>query len=75
MIKLKDILKESYVTGVSDTDIIAATIIGEAGGESYEGMQAVKNVLQNRAVKKGTIIAREALRPKQFSMWNKQLAE
>ena len=71
MIKLKDILKESYVTGVSNTDIIAATIIGEAGGESYEGMQAVKNVLQNRAVKKGTIIAREALRPKQFSMWNK----
>ena len=70
MIKLKNILNESYVLGVSDIDIIAATIVGEAGGEGYEGMQAVKNVLQNRADKKGTIPAREALRPKQFSMWD-----
>ena len=71
MIKLKNILTESYVPGVSDIDIIAATIIGEAGGEGYKGMAAVKNVLQNRADKKSTIPAREALRPKQFSMWNK----
>jgi hypothetical protein len=70
MIKLKNILNESYITGVSDIDVIAATIIGEAGGEGYEGMQAVKNVLQNRADNKGTIPARESLRPKQFSMWN-----
>lgn len=70
MIKLKDILNESYVPGVSDIDIIAATIIGEAGGEGYKGMQAVKNVLQNRADKKSTIPAREALRPRQFSMWD-----
>ncbi len=74
MIKLKDILNESYVPGVSDIDIIAATIIGEAGGEGYKGMTAVKNVLQNRADKKSTIPAREALRPKQFSMWNKATA-
>ena len=34
-------------------------------------MQAVKNVLQNRADKKSTIPARESLRPSAFSMWNK----
>ena len=70
MIKLKNILTESYVADISDIDIIAATIVGEAGGEGYRGMTAVKNVLQNRADKKSTIPAREALRPKQFSMWN-----
>lgn len=74
MIRLKDILNESYVSGVSDIDIVAATIVGEAGGEGYEGMQAVKNVLQNRADKKGTIAARESLRPRQFSMWDKATA-
>ena len=74
MIKLKDILNESYISGILDTDIVAATIIGEAGGESYEGMQAIKNVLQNRANNKGTTLAGEALRPKQFSMWNKATA-
>ena len=70
MIKLKNILTKSYVADISDIDIIAATIVGEAGGEGYKGMQAVKNVLQNRADKKSTIPAREALRPKQFSMWD-----
>ena len=74
MIKLKDILNETYVSNISDTDIVAATIVGEAGGESYEGMQAIKNVLQNRANKRGTSLAGEALRPKQFSMWNKATA-
>jgi N-acetylmuramoyl-L-alanine amidase len=71
MIKLKNILSETYIPTVSDVDIIAATIVGEAGGEGYTGMQAIKNVLQNRAKKKGTSPAQEAIRPKQFSMWNK----
>lgn len=61
---------QSYIKGVSNHDIIAATIIGEAGGESKEGMIAVKNVLSNRAKSRGSSIAGEALRPKQFSMWN-----
>jgi len=34
-------------------------------------MHAVKNVLQNRAIKRASNEAGEALRPKQFSMWNK----
>jgi spore germination cell wall hydrolase CwlJ-like protein len=33
------------------TEIIAATIIGEAGGEGYVGMQAVADVIMNRAVR------------------------
>ena len=74
MLKLKNILFETYVPGISDTDIVASTIVGEAGGESYNGMQAIKNVLQNRANKRGTSLAGEALRPKQFSMWNKATA-
>lgn len=53
-------------------DIIAATIVDEAGGEKdYErGMQAVLNVILKRS--KGDIrgAAKECLRPKQFSGWN-----
>lgn len=71
MILLKNILNESYISNISDIDVVAATIIGEAGGEGNDGMKAVKNVLQNRASKRGTSLAGEALRPKQFSMWNK----
>ena len=76
MIKLKDILTESYLPciSISDDDVIAATIIGEAGGEGMDGMKAVKSVLQNRADARGSSIAGEALRPKQFSMWNKATA-
>lgn len=53
-------------------DIIAATLVDEAGGEknSLEGMHAVLNVIMNRA--KGNIrqAAIECLKPKQFSGWN-----
>lgn len=44
--------KETYISGVNDSEIIAATLIGEAGGEGNEGMIAVKNVLENRSSKK-----------------------
>ncbi len=60
----------SYISDIKDDEVVAATIIGEAGGEKYSGMVAVKNVLDNRAKKKNTSAAGEALRPKQFSMWN-----
>ena len=60
----------SYISEIKDEDIIAATIIGEAGGEDYSGMLAIKNVLDNRAKSKNTSAAGEAIRPKQFSMWN-----
>ena len=64
----------AYVSGVSDEDIVAATLVGEAGAEGTRGMQAIRNVLDNRAKKKNTSAAREAIRPKQFSMWNKATA-
>ena len=51
-------------------NIIATTLILEAGGEGVKGMQAVANVLQNRAKAKGTTPSREALINRQFSMWN-----
>lgn len=54
-------------------DIIAATLVDEAGGEknAEQGMHAVLNVIMNRVkgdIRKG---AMECLRPKQFSGWNK----
>jgi 1,2-phenylacetyl-CoA epoxidase PaaB subunit len=54
-------------------DVIAATIVDEAGGEknAYEGMQAVLNVIMNRVngdVRKAAI---QCLKPYQFSGWNK----
>ena len=60
----------AYISGVSNLEIVAATLIGEAGGEIKDGMKAVKNVLVNREKKRGKGVAAEALRPKQFSMWN-----
>ena len=56
---------------------IVCTLIGEAGGESdaYKGMQAVANVLKNRAdndfMGYGSSVEKQALANKQFSMWNK----
>ena len=56
---------------------IVCTLIGEAGGESntYKSMQAVANVLQNRAKNDfmgfGTTPEKQALANRQFSMWNR----
>lgn len=50
--------------------ILATTLVGEAGGEGYEAMKAVANVLKNRGKDKGKSPAEIALEPKQFSMWN-----
>jgi N-acetylmuramoyl-L-alanine amidase len=51
-------------------NIIATTLVLEAGGEGAKGMQAIANVLQNRAKARGTTPSKEALRNMQFSMWN-----
>jgi spore germination cell wall hydrolase CwlJ-like protein len=56
---------------------IVCTLLGEAGGESdpYKSMQAVANVLKNRAdnnfMNNGSSVESQALANKQFSMWNK----
>lgn len=51
--------------------VVVATLWGEARGEGETGMQAVLNVIMNRA--KGDInkAGKLCLSPKQFSMWNK----
>lgn len=51
-------------------NIIATTLVLEAGGEGDKGILAIANVLHNRAKKRGTTPAQEALRHYQFSMWN-----
>lgn len=61
---------KTYLPNIKDTEIVAATLIGEAGGEGKDGMHAIKNILDNRANDKGTSAAGEAIRPKQFSMWD-----
>ena len=61
----------------TDEKILVCTLLGEAGGESdaTKGMQAVANVLQNRAEKnhlnKGKKPSEQALARSQFSMWNR----
>jgi spore germination cell wall hydrolase CwlJ-like protein len=53
---------------VSQTEVVAATLIMEAGGEGRQGMEAVREVIANRAKNKSEIIV--CLAPKQFSCWN-----
>ena len=55
---------------VTNAMIVAVTLYGEAGHEGHQGLQAVMNVIMNRAkgdFKKAKDIV---LSPKQFSMWN-----
>jgi hypothetical protein len=53
-------------------DIIAATLVDEAGGEkdAERGMTAVMNVLMKRAKGNFRQAGAECLKPKQFSGWN-----
>jgi hypothetical protein len=51
-------------------EIVAATLIGEAGGEGDEGMQAIMNVIMNRATNDFTHASAVCLKKSQFSMWN-----
>ena len=59
-----------------DEKIVVCTLLGEAGGETdpAKGMQAVANVLKNRAetnhYKYGSTPVSQALADYQFSMWN-----
>ena len=60
----------------TDDDVIVATIILEAGGEYDKGaMEAVYEVIHNRAARRGTQYSDECLRKWQFSCWNDISAE
>lgn len=54
----------------NDIDIVAACLIGEAGGEGSKGMQAVMNVISNRAKGRAEAMRGVVLSPKQFSVFN-----
>ena len=60
-----------------DIEIMARTIYGEARGEYHkknggiEALAAVGHVIMNRAIRSGSSIESECLKPWQFSCWNK----
>ena len=60
---------------LTDIDILARTIYGEARGEPYEGKWGVGRVIVNRWKSKkwfaGDFIAETAQLPWQFSCWNR----
>jgi len=55
---------------IMDAYIVAATLWMEARGEGEKGMQAVLNVIMNRAKGDFSKAKSVALRPKQFEVWN-----
>lgn len=69
----KETLKDKIENDINfRKDVVAATLVGEAGGETNykKAMQAVLNVLINRSKIKDTKIAKQAISDSQFSMWN-----
>lgn len=55
---------------IMDAYIVAATLWLEARGEGEQGMQAVMNVIMNRAGGDFSKTRSVVLKPKQFSCWN-----
>lgn len=60
---------------VTDSDIVIATLIGEASVDGTEGMTAIYSIIKNRAHHKGISMKNVCLEPKQFSMWNDKKSE
>ena len=55
----------------TDAEIVAATIILEAGGEyAPNALQAVNEVIQNRAIKRRMMPSEVCFQRLQFSCWN-----
>lgn len=67
------LLRKKKPFSLSDRDLMIRTVIGEAGGESPVGRQAVAHVIRNRVNSGdfGDDISSVILAPKQFSVWNK----
>jgi len=64
-------LAVSDATGATDRDIVASTLILEAGGEYSEGaMEAVHEVVYNRSMKRNKSMSAVCLQAWQFSCWN-----
>jgi spore germination cell wall hydrolase CwlJ-like protein len=64
-------LAASDATGATHQDIVASTLILEAGGEYAEGaMEAVHEVIYNRSIKRNKSMSDVCLQKWQFSCWN-----
>jgi spore germination cell wall hydrolase CwlJ-like protein len=59
-------------TNLDERTLLALTLVGEAGGEGQQGMQAVGNVIMNRARQniRGNTVSEVIMSPRQFSVWN-----
>lgn len=64
-------VQQAKVMDQRSLDIVTAALVGEAGGEGLKGLQAVMNVIANRAGGDYRKFATEVLKPKQFSMFNR----
>jgi len=67
-------MRAGSLTDMDDREVLARTIAGEAGSESFKGQQGVLNVLMNRARNGGyggKNLRDVALADGQFSTWNK----
>lgn len=56
---------------MSDIDVMARTVYGEARNQSFMGQVAVAYVISNRAFQRNKSITEVCLQPLQFSCWNK----
>jgi spore germination cell wall hydrolase CwlJ-like protein len=59
---------------LTDTQIVAMTILGEARGEGKAGMYAVACVVSQRSINRDTTPAEICLQRKQFSCWQNQFS-
>jgi N-acetylmuramoyl-L-alanine amidase len=66
----KDFANYYKVQQLKEAETVVATLILEAGGEGRKGMEAVNEVLHNRARKQGKTLYQIAVAPKQFSCFN-----
>jgi len=55
--------------------VVALTILGEAGGEDFDGQVMVLEVIVNRSNQRGQTLKEVCLAPKQFSCWNGSAAK
>lgn len=64
----------AHAAEVGDKTTVIDTLIGEAKSEGLKGMQAVAEVIRNRADRSGRTMSAECLLPYQFSFWNDKTA-
>ena len=66
---------EGTNTMTAELFIVALTILGEARGETFEGMAGVASVIQTRMIERKQTASQICLAPKQFSFWNGGVSE